>query len=269
MKQVKDIHFIHANGFYPDAYSPLLNNLNSNFNINKFLIKPVNENKNNYKKIKNWRYFQEKFETTLIEDKKIIGLGHSIGGNIILRSCINKPEYFSKIILLDPTLFIPRIIFFWKISLFLNLHNHTHPWIKATLRRKMQYNDINDIFNSYRSKKIFSKISDSNLLIYIKSITEIKNNKIIITYPRQWEYQIYKSGLLADKYIWENIKKLEVPTLIVRAKRSNTFLRSAERRVDKLKKSNIQIINIDNCTHLFPLEIPNKVSKLISNFITN
>ena len=149
MKQVKDIHFIHANGFYPDAYSPLLNNLNSNFNINKFLIKPVNENKNNYKKIKNWRYFQEKFEKTLIEDKKIIGLGHSIGGNIILRSCINKPEYFSKIILLDPTLFIPRIIFFWKISLFLNLHNHTHPWIKATLRRKMQYNDINDIFNSY------------------------------------------------------------------------------------------------------------------------
>ena len=48
MKQVKDIHFIHANGFYPDAYSPLLNNLNSNFNINKFLIKPVNENKNNF-----------------------------------------------------------------------------------------------------------------------------------------------------------------------------------------------------------------------------
>ena len=122
MKQVKNIHFIHANGFNPEAYFPLLNNISSNVKINNFLLEPISENKINYKKLKDWKYFQEKFENSIKEKKKIIGLGHSVGGNIILRSCINKPEYFSKIILLDPTLYIPKIIFFWKLSLFLNLH---------------------------------------------------------------------------------------------------------------------------------------------------
>ena len=133
----------------------------------------------------------------------------------------------------------------------------------------MQYNSIDHIFNSYRNKEIFSKISDKNLLIYIKSITKLKNKKINLTYPKEWEYQIYKTGLLADQYIWRNIGNLEIPTLIIKARKSDTFLKSAETKINNLKKSNIQIINLNNCTHLFQLEIPNQVSKIISDFITN
>ena len=125
MKQLENIHFIHANGFNPEAYFPLLNNLSSIFKITNFSLEPISENKINYKNLKDWKYFQEKFENSIQRNKEIVGIGHSIGGNIILRSCINKPEYFSKIILLDPTLFIPKIIFLWKLSLFLNLHNYT------------------------------------------------------------------------------------------------------------------------------------------------
>ena len=269
MKKMENIHFIHANGFNPGAYCPLLNNLSSSFKITNFLLEPISENKINYKNLKDWKYFQGKFENSIQKNKKIVGIGHSIGGNIILRSCINKPEYFSKIILLDPTLFIPRIIFFWKLSLFLNLHNYAHPWAKATLNRKMQYNSIDHIFKSYRNKEIFSKISDENLLIYIKSITKLKNKKINLTYPKEWEYQIYKTGLLVDQYIWKNIGNLEIPTLIIKARKSDTFLKSAETKINNLNKSNIKIISLDNCTHLFPLEIPNQVSKIISDFIAN
>ena len=213
--------------------------------------------------------FKSDFIKSLDINEKTIGMGHSIGGNIILRSAINNPKYFSKIVLLDPTLFIPRIILMWKLAIYLKIHDFLHPWVKATLRRKMNYKDIESIYQSYRNKEVFSKINDENLYQYIDAITK-KNNKglIEIIYPKELEYQIYKTGLLADNYIWKNIKYLKVPTLIIRSNASNAFYKSAAKKVKKLNK-NIKIIELDNCTHLFPLEIPNTTSKHIIEFINN
>ena len=119
----------------------------------------------------------------------------------------------------------------------------------------------------YRNKKVFSKINDENLSIYIKSIIKINTNKTLqITYPKELEYQIYKTGLSADFYIWNNLKKLRIPSLIIRSKSSNAFLKSAATKVKKLN-NNIEMIEIDNSTHLFPLEIPQVISKYILEFL--
>ena len=45
----------------------------------------------------------------------------------------------------------------------------------------------------YRAAGLFS-----NLKIYINSITKQLNGEISITYPKNWEYQIYKTGLIND-----------------------------------------------------------------------
>ena len=114
----------------------------------------------------------------------------------------------------------------------LKIHNYLHPWVKATLKRRMDYKNIDEILTSYRNKKVFSKINDENLSIYIKSIIKINTNKTLqITYPKELEYQIYKTGLSADFYIWKNLKKLRIPSLIIRSKSSNAFLKSAATKV--------------------------------------
>ena len=256
------IHFIHANGFPANAYKNLLNDINKDYNIIKF-----NLNKKKYFNIKDWTPFHKDFINTLNHNDKIIGIGHSIGGNIILRSALSNQSSFSKIILLDPTLFVPRIIFLWRLAMHLKIHNYLHPWVKATLKRRMDYKNIDEILTSYRNKKVFSKINDENLSIYIKSIIKINTNKTLqITYPKELEYQIYKTGLSADFYIWNNLKKLRIPSLIIRSKSSNAFLKSAATKVKKLN-NNIEMIEIDNSTHLFPLEIPQVISKYILEFL--
>ena len=264
MSLTKKIHFIHANGFPPKSYKSLFNSLDDNLDIKYFSLIDLK-----YLKINNWNIFKSDFIKSLDINEKTIGMGHSIGGNIILRSAINNPKYFSKIVLLDPTLFIPRIILMWKLAIYLKIHDFLHPWVKATLRRKMNYKDIESIYQSYRNKDVFSKINDENLYQYIDALTK-KNNKglIEIIYPKELEYQIYKTGLLADNYIWENIKYLKVPALIIRSNSSNAFYKSAAKKVKKLNK-NIKIIELDNCTHLFPLEIPDSTSKHIIKFINN
>ena len=84
---------------------------------------------------------------------------------------------------------------------------------------------------------------------------------------KEYEYSIYKTGLLKDNFIWKNIHKIEIPTLIIRAEDSNAFLEDAANKVVK-KNKNINIITIKDTTHLFPLEKPLETSKIINEFIS-
>ena len=268
MSKKQNIHFIHANGFPPGAYKTLFNNLKDDTQITNFFLRPlVDSQKNTINEINNWIPFFNDFINSIKSEKNIIGMGHSIGGNIVLRAGLSHPNLFSKLVLLDPTLFIPRIIFLWSIVAKLNLQKRFHPWINATLNRKMIYDNFDEIFKSYRKKNVFKKISDNNLKIYINSITKIHNQKLHITYSKEWEHQIYKTGLIEDYYIWNNIKNIKVPTLIIKADDSNAFMDSAAKKIDKMNSEKIKIITIKDTTHLFPLEVPEKASKIISDFI--
>ena len=259
-------NFIHANGFMPKSYTSLFNSLKSSLLIKEYLLTDIKTKKQNLQ-LENWIPIYEDFiKTTENQNEKFIGIGHSIGGNIILRSALMHPEKFRAIILLDPTLFIPQIIFFWRIFKFFRLHNKLHPFLKSTLNRKMSYQNFNTLFDTYREKNIFSKINDENLTFYIESISKQTDNGIEITYPKDFEYDIYNTGLVADNYIWGNLHCLNIPTLILRAEYSNAFLPSAEKKVKNINKK-IKLITLKGTTHLFPLERPNKTSDYIKRFL--
>jgi len=263
---LKNLYFIHANGFLPYAYSSLFKKLNSTFSINNYLLNNAITNDN--MKLKNWLPFHDDFVNTLkLNKKRIVGMGHSIGGNIILRSALTHPQFFKSLILLDPTLFVPRIIYFWKLSCFFNIQDRFHPWLKSTLNRKMFYDNFDNMFRIYRKKSVFSKMSDSNLRYYIKSITESSNNKLQIIYSKNIEYEIYRSGLIIDNYIWRNLKKINIPVLIIRAEYSNAFLKNAANKVNKITRNNVQIITLRDTTHLFPFEVPEKTGDIILDFV--
>ena len=262
-KKKSNLYFVHANGFLPDAYAPLFDKIEKSIKINHFLLLDIFKNKNFI--LKNWIAYHDSFLESIKHDK-IIGLGHSIGGNIILRSTISHPDKFKGIILLDPTLFTPKIIFFWKIFYFLNIQKKFHPWLESTLNRRMKYDNFESIFNAYRKKNVFKKINDNNLKIYIDSLTKEKNSKLIIKYPKEHEYSIYKTGLLKDNYIWKNIHNIDIPCLIIRASHSNAFLENAAKKVSKLNKK-IIIKTLKNTSHLFPLEEPEIVANIINKFL--
>jgi len=264
-KNQNNLYFIHANGFLPGAYKSLFKDFNNSITINNYFLLDLFKKEPNIK-LKNWIPFHDDFIKS-IKTKNNIGMGHSIGGNIILRSSISSPKLFKAIILLDPTLFIPKIIFFWKLFKYLALQNKIHPWITNTLNRKMVYKNIEEVFKSYRKKAVFSKINNKNLQIYIDSIIKKNNESYIINYSKNYEYQIYKTGLIEDNYIWKNIKNIEIPTLIIRAEQSNAFLKNSAKKVKKLNK-NIEIVTLDNTSHLFPLEKPQETVHIINKFLS-
>ena len=173
--------------------------------------------------IKDWNPFHIDFVNSIDRNAKIIGIGHSIGGNILLKSAMLNPDKFEKIILLDPTFFPPFTIYAWRMISFFKMQSYFLAYIKTAENKKMQYNSIEDMFKSYRRHKVFSRFSDKDLLSFVNSLTFEKDGKINLIFDNKWDAAIYKTELVNDMFNWDNISKLSTKTLIIRAEHSDFF----------------------------------------------
>ena len=263
-------HFIHANGFPAYAYKSLLKDLSEQMSVSTMLLRPHWEDNSDINNFHTWTTFLEDFQLYAKEQdvKQQYGMGHSVGGNIILRAAICDNKLFKSIILLDPTIFIPSIVYLWRLlSLFPKLHSQ-FPLAKAARNRRVEFKEKDDIFNSYRSKEIFNKVPDTQLYEYIDSIfSYCKDNEIFkINFSRQWEEKIFLKSLYDDMCIWNNLDKLNIPVLILRPESNPVLRNSAAQKISSNK--NITTITIKDSTHLFPLEKHEETSQIIKEFLS-
>ena len=165
------LYFLHANGFPPKAYNPLLTHLTNNFIVEAPLMRPLWKVPPS-EPIKTWKILGDDFIkfTEQRNINPIIGVGHSIGGTLILYSAIQRPNLFSKIFLLDPVLQPLSYHYGWRIAKKIGLASKVNPMIGSKLRRK-NFGSKDEIFKRYRKKNVFSKLSDEALNIYIENST--------------------------------------------------------------------------------------------------
>ena len=100
----------------PKAYNPLLNLLANQYILNTPLMR-IFKCDVSKKSIKNWKILADDFIKLSTNNKSSekIGVGHSMGGTILLYSAIKMPNFFSKIILLDPVIFTPFQCKMWRV----------------------------------------------------------------------------------------------------------------------------------------------------------
>jgi len=116
---VQRIHFLHGTGFSSLCNARLAEYLPNNWDLWFTDVPGHGESTQpDINKMPNWlnmadTFSKAAFEMTDIENKgKIIGVGHSLGGVLTLLAASRHPDYFSRIILFDPVLFISPIIAF-------------------------------------------------------------------------------------------------------------------------------------------------------------
>lgn len=221
--------------------------------------------------VKSWRVLGEDFIQFSEErsKKSIIGVGHSIGGTLLLYAAINNPDLFSKIILLDPVLLPISYHFGWRIAKKLGLALKFNPLIGPTLKRRRIFNSKEEMFERYRQKKVFSKFPDDALNTYIKHATiSTGEGQLKLIYSPELEAEIYLSGLMIDPEIWKGITKIKSPITILYETASISFPASSRKKFWKLQKS-CKMIEFPNYSHLFPMEAQGKVYSIIRENIYN
>ena len=261
------LHFLHANGYPPECYRPLLELLQTQHHVFGMKLRPLWPDAK-IEDIHDWHPFSDdllRFLTTGGLDP-VIGVGHSIGGIVTLRAALRDPGKFRALVLLDPVLFMPSFLVGWNLVRAIGLGGKLHPLIAGAKRRRRTFDNLESIFRGYRSRNVFKYMSDESLRAYIEGITIQKlDGGYELVYSPEWESHIYLTGL-RDFDLWRDLPKLEVPTLIIRGAETDTFLENNARFVKK-KNSKIQIVTLEKSTHILPLERPKEVFEIMQKFL--
>lgn len=262
------MHFLHANGYPPECYSPLFELLKKQYHLFGMKLRPLWDDAR-MEDLQDWHPLSEDLLRFLSDHKidPVIGVGHSIGGIVTLRAAMRDPKKFRTIILLDPVLFVPSFLALWNFVRAMGLGHKLHPKIGGALKRRRTFDDLDMVFRGYRARDVFKYMNDECLKAYIAGIIKPNSNGAYeLAYTPKWESHIYLTGL-RDFDLWNGLANLQVPTLIIRGAETDTFLEKAERLVKK-KNPKIQVVTMQNATHLLPLEHPQEVTEIIYRFLT-
>jgi pimeloyl-ACP methyl ester carboxylesterase len=262
------LHFLHANGYPPGCYQPLLERFSTQYQTFGMLLRPLWKN-SKPEEIHDWNPFSEDLIQLLDERKinSVIGVGHSIGAIVTLRAALKQPNRFRALVLLDPVLLPRYTILEWNLARILGIRDRTHPLIRSTLRRRRDFDDLDKVFEGYRRRNIFRFFSDENLRTLIQGMTRPKaDGGFELAYSPEWEARIYYTGIWHDWDLWNGLARLEIPTLILRGAETDTFRDSTARAVQK-RNHKIEIISLEKSTHLLPLEKPNEVFEMTESFL--
>ena len=269
------LHFLHANGYPPDCYQPLLELLKAEYHVFGMLLRPLWQD-SKPEELRSWHPLSDDLRRFLaptplpygqdVSAAKVIGVGHSIGAIVTLRTALHHPSLFKALVLIDPVLFVPRRLVLWQIFRVIGLGDRVHPLIAGAKKRRRIFDDLEKVFRGYRNRNIFGYMNDENLRIYIEGMTKpTADGKYELVYSPAWEAQIYRTGL-HDFDIWRELPNLKVPTLFLRGAESDTFLRNAAKLV-KQKHPQAQVESLEKSTHILPLEHPKEVFKMMQSFL--
>ena len=270
------LHFLHANGYPPACYGPLLKLLSSQYHTFGMLLRPLWFD-SNPAEIKDWTPFSNDLLKFLDEQKidRPIAMGHSIGATVSMRAALKEPHRFQALVLIEPVLFPFNFMLKWNMVRAFGLGHRLHPKIQAALKRRRNFDDLDQVFAGYRRRPIFRYMSDEYLRIFIQGMTQPKNltdpvapsqRGFVLFYSPEWEAQIYYTGLWNDWDLWMGLPRLDIPTLILRGSETDTFWESTARSVGK-RNPKIKIVTLDKSTHLLPLEKPQEIFNITQSFL--
>ncbi len=247
------IHLAHANGFPPQTYQKSLQSLLPHFHIISFLARPLwgdtLRNGSN-----SWSQMADDLLEGLSEigAQKVIGIGHSLGGVLTLYAAVKQPELFSRVILIDPTVLPPKLLWQIKFMKLFGLEARSY-LIKGALRRKRTWESGEEAYQYFGKSEPCSKNWSDEIVqkAYTDSMTAPSpTGGIYLIYPPEWEARIYRT---IPMDVWKYVALLQQPTVVIRGQNSNTFTADSERAFRKLNP-NSKFEAVPGAGHLVPQE---------------
>lgn len=252
MKQV--LHFTHANGIPSASYRKFLNYFQDEYQVKAIPLIGMNPA---YPITKDWRYLVNEVIQDIQQqspDQKVIGLGHSFGGLITLMAAYQRPDLFSKLVIMDPPFVIGKNSALFEVVKKLNLKSiDRFTPAGITLKRKDYWPSKQDAVEALRSNRLFKYFDEQCFQDYIESgiVPDQERGGVTLTIPKQIEAEIFRT---VPAWWWRTPRKPpQVPIHLITAERSQFYQQGLPQGMHKVYQIDYSVVQGG---HMFPLEHP-------------
>ena len=273
--------FLHANGYPPETYRNFLGGFLNAYQVTAIYLRPCWPGADP-EDIQNWLCFRDDYLDYLTQREdpslqsgvspgqaRIIGVGHSLGAMATIMAAIKEPDHFKALVLIEPVLFSRLRGTFLRLTFPLKLMRRFHPLVKRTLKRKTSFPDQESMYQNYRKKPIFQRLSNDVLAGYVEGLAaKNPDGSVTLRYSPAWEARIYETSGIADWYVWRNLSNIELPILVMRGAISDTLWASTlDQMVDRLPVG--RAYTVEGAGHLAPLEKPLLTAEIMKDFLNS
>lgn len=256
------LHFTHANAYPPGAYRSFLTAMTAHYRVLAMHQRPLWPGQD-ANQLTDWHLFGDDLIHFFDQRdlRQVAGVGHSLGAVAMMYAAVIRPELFRALVMVEPVFLPPHVL---ALSQAHPKAANELPLVAAARRRRNRWPDRQAAFERYRTKKVFSRMSDAALWTFVQAgVRETGNGDFALAFPREWEAAIYAHPP-AD--VWELVGQVTQPTLGIRAAESDTILPDSWQLWQE-KQPAATFIEIEESTHLVPLEKPYELARQVLGWL--
>lgn len=258
------IHFAHANGVPSRVYQKLFDHLKHDYEI---IHVPLLGPDKRYPIDNHWASLTQQVIDSIVRQakgRKVIGLGHSLGGALTMMAARQRPELFEQVIMLDPPLIMgPSSLFLHLAKVFKLKQVDTMSPAALSLRRRDHWESRAQAAELLRPKGFYQDFDAACFQAYIDhALTDDPvRGGVTLSIPKMDEVNIFRTN---PSLWWLPQAKVQLPMHVVVGEESIFH----KKRFPTLIQKKFGIpFTVTPGGHMFPLEHPVMVADLIKQLI--
>ena len=213
--------------------------------------------------ISHWREMVD--DVTAVFDqlrlRRAVGVGHSMGAHVLVQVAAEMPDAISRLVLFDPVILAPE---FYAEGAELFTSDAPHP----TIRRKRDFASVEAMMERFAGREPYSLFTARVFEDYCRhGLTEREGGGYELACAPEMEASVYGSSR-SNAGIHDAARKVEAPTLVVRAQqgKTNDFKSSPTwPMLASIMPAGEDLPRPDR-THFHPFEDPEDAARIIADF---
>ncbi len=247
--------FAHANGFTGACYNSLLAPLAESFDllpVDRLAHDPA------YPVGRNLIALRDEWLACLDtalgpvgtpDSRKVIGVGHSLGGVVNYMAALKQPARFHCVILLDPPLMLGRDAIGLKIAKRFGFIDRVTP-AGRTRGRRARWDSPQAMHDYLRRRSLFANFTPRALADYIEHATHRHGDgSLSLSFDTRHEVEIFRH--LSD-HLTGSVARLKVPVKILAGEQSDLL---TPPRIARLQRAGLEVATVPG-GHMYPFEHP-------------
>lgn len=262
-----NIHFTGANGLPAAAYQSFLTQFSDRYAVAAADCRGTSRPRSTPPKGFGFSDFAQDLIEVIeqLHSRPVIGMGHSFGAHVTLIAAIQRPDLFTKLVLIEPAS-LPNAALDLVYRRLPDFMRHAIlPMIKKTQQRQRIWQSRESFVEKYQHHPTFRHLTTQAMQEYAEHGLFLRTDgQFELLFDPDWEAHIFSKV----EFVWNNLRKIQRPCLFVRAEHSNLYSSELFQRENAKLNSHFSGMEIPNTHHLMPLEHPEACHNAIVQWLT-